>query len=140
MDAAEARARFGAARVAHLATAGLDAVPHVVVVCFALAGDTVYTAVDQKPKRTTRLRRLRNLAENPRASVLVDHYDDGDWSRLWWVRADGPARVIGVAEPERERAVALLAARYGQYRADRPAGPVVEVRVERFSGWSAAAR
>jgi PPOX class probable F420-dependent enzyme len=134
MDAAEARRRFSAARVARLATAGADGRPHLVPVCFAVEGDTVYSAVDDvKPKATMRLRRLANAAENPSVSLLVDHYDD-DWSALWWVRADGRARVLEAA-PD---AVALLAARYSQYRDAPPRGPVLAVDVERWAGWSAS--
>jgi PPOX class probable F420-dependent enzyme len=130
----DARARFAAARVARLATADAAGRPHLVPVCFAVAGDTVYSAVDEiKPKATLRLRRLRNVAENPAVSLLVDHYSD-DWSALWWVRADGHARVLEAA-PD---AIALLAARYSQYRDAPPAGPVLAVDVERWSGWSAS--
>jgi PPOX class probable F420-dependent enzyme len=134
---AEARRRFGSARVAHLATADARGVPHVVPVCFALEGDAVYTAIDSKPKRTTRLRRLRNLEENPHASLLVDFYDDADWSRLWWVRADGSGGEAGARE--RARGFELLAARYAQYRVDPPTGGVIVVRVERWTAWSASA-
>jgi PPOX class probable F420-dependent enzyme len=130
----DARARFAAARVARLATAGADGRPHLVPVCFAVDGDTVYSAVDEvKPKATLRLRRLRNVAENPAVSLLVDHYDD-DWSALWWVRADGRARVLS----DEPHAIALLAARYEQYRAQPPRGPVLAVDVERWAGWSAS--
>jgi PPOX class probable F420-dependent enzyme len=134
MDADEARRRFTAARVARLATAGADGRPHLVPVCFAVDGDTIYSAVDEiKPKATMRLRRLANVAENPSVSLLVDHYDD-DWSALWWVRADGRARVLEAA-PD---AVALLVARYSQYRDAPPGGPVLSVDVERWTGWSAS--
>ena len=134
MDADEARRRFAAARVARLATAGADGRPHLVPVCFAVEGDTVYSAVDDvKPKATMRLRRLANVAENPAVSLLVDHYDD-DWSALWWVRADGRARVLEAA-PD---AVALLVARYPQYRDAPPGGPVLAVHVQRWAGWSAS--
>ena len=130
----DARARFAAARVARLATVGADGRPHLVPVCFAVDGDTVYSAVDEvKPKATLRLRRLRNVAENPAVSLLVDHYDD-DWSALWWVRADGRARVLETA-PD---AIALLAARYPQYAEAPPGGPVIAVDVERWAGWSAS--
>jgi PPOX class probable F420-dependent enzyme len=130
----DARARFAAARVARLATAGADGRPHLVPVCFAVDGDTIYSAVDEiKPKVTLRLRRLRNVAENPAVSLLVDHYAD-DWSALWWVRADGRARVLEAA-PD---AIALLAARYPQYAEAPPRGPVLAVDVERWSGWSAS--
>jgi PPOX class probable F420-dependent enzyme len=134
MDADEARRRFSAARVARLATVGADGRPHLVPVCFAVDGDTIYSAVDEvKPKATMRLRRLANVAENPSVSLLVDHYDD-DWSALWWVRADGRARVLEAA-PD---AVALLVARYSQYRDSPPSGPVLAVDVERWAGWSAS--
>jgi PPOX class probable F420-dependent enzyme len=133
VDVAQARARFAAARVARLATAGADGRPHLVPICFAVAGDTVYSAVDDvKPKATRRLRRLANVAANPAVCLLADHYDE-DWSALWWVRADGRGRVLEDAPA----AIALLAERYEQYRAAPPAGPVLAVEVERWSGWSA---
>jgi PPOX class probable F420-dependent enzyme len=78
----EARRRFAAARVARLATADTAGQPHLVPFVFAVDGDTVYSAVDHKPKRTTALRRLANIAQNPAVALLVDHYDDGDWSGL----------------------------------------------------------
>jgi PPOX class probable F420-dependent enzyme len=130
----EARARFAAARVARLATMGPDG-PHLVPVCFAVDGDLIWTAIDAKPKRPGRLRRLRNIDERPAVALLADHYDDADWSALWWVRADGHARVHD-APPA--HALALLRERYVQYREQPPAGPAIEVRVERWSGWAAA--
>jgi len=81
------------ARVARLATVGADGNPHVVPICFALDGDTLYTAVDAKPKSTRALRRLANIRANPRVEVVIDHYED-DWTRLWWVRLAGRARVV----------------------------------------------
>jgi PPOX class probable F420-dependent enzyme len=138
MTAAEARRRFEAARVARLATADASSVPHLVPTVFALDGDTIYSAVDAKPKRTTALRRLANVIENPRASLLVDHYDDADWSALWWARADGLGRVAEAGDAQADRGLALLADRYAQYRTDPPAGPVLAIEVERWSGWSAA--
>jgi PPOX class probable F420-dependent enzyme len=134
VTADEARQRFAAARVARLATADLDGVPHLVAMTFAVVGNTIYSAVDHKPKRTTALRRLANVRANPAVSVLVDHYFD-DWSALWWARADGRARVL---EDGDEKAVAALVARYEQYRARPPGGAVLAVEVERWSGWSAA--
>ncbi|MEV7805230.1 TIGR03668 family PPOX class F420-dependent oxidoreductase [Microbispora sp. NPDC088329] len=98
---------------------------------------TVVTAVDHKPKSATDLRRLRDIRDNPRVCLLADHYED-DWERLWWVRADGHARVVE-GGPERERAVAWLVRKYAQYRERPPAGPAILVRVERWSGWSYAA-
>src|SRR5271155_1769102 len=99
---------------------------------FALHGETIYSAVDAKPKRTTALRRLANVAANPRVAVLVDHYDE-DWTALWWVRADGTGRVLGATAPEGRDALDLLATRYAQYRGRRPPGPVLAIDVERWS-------
>jgi PPOX class probable F420-dependent enzyme len=133
---AEARARLAEARVARLATADASGVPHLVPVTFALSGDALVIAVDHKPKRTWDLRRLRNIRENPRVAVLADHYSD-DWTRLWWVRADGFATVI---EDEAGRAdpVSLLVAKYPQYRETVPAGPVIAINLTAVSGWSYA--
>jgi PPOX class probable F420-dependent enzyme len=130
----EARRRFASASVARLATVGADGRPHVVPIVFAVEGDTIYSAVDQKPKRTTKLRRLANIEANPKVSVLVDHYED-DWQKLWWVRADGRAQVLDASEAN--EAIDRLAERYEQYVAERPAGPVLAIEVERWSGWSA---
>lgn len=131
----EARLRLGAARVARLATVSAGGRPHLVPVTFALDGDLVYTAVDAKPKTTTRLRRLSNIRANHRVAVLADHYDE-DWSALWWVRADGEASILddpaGMAGP-----AWLLADRYPQYRDNPPAGPVIAISVDRWTGWSA---
>jgi PPOX class probable F420-dependent enzyme len=132
---AEARERFSAARVARLASADVRGRPHLVPVVFAVDCDRIYSAVDAKPKRTTALRRLRNVAENPFVALLVDHYDDADWGALWWVRAEGRGRVLDVDAPEARRAVELLRARYPQQRV---VGAVLVVDVERWSGWSAA--
>ena len=147
VTAAEARSRFAAARVARLATAGTDGRPHLVPVVFAVSGDIVYSAVDAKPKRTTSLRRLANVRENPAVALLVDHYEDEDWGALWWVRADGRGRVLDPAgetpsgtgdDPaaeatEAHRAIELLRERYPQQEA---AGAVLAVDVERWTGWS----
>lgn len=137
MTGEEARERFAAARVARLATADAAGRPHLVPIVFALAGERVVSAVDAKPKRTTSLRRLANVRANPRVALLADHYED-DWSALWWVRADGRGRVLDVDEPEARAALAALAERYAPYRERPPAGPVLVVDVERWSGWRAA--
>ncbi|HMI70126.1 MAG TPA: TIGR03668 family PPOX class F420-dependent oxidoreductase, partial [Solirubrobacteraceae bacterium] len=124
------------ARVGRLATVRPDGRPHVVVCCFAVEGDRVWTAVDEKPKRTGgRLQRLENVRANPHASLLVDHYEE-DWERLWWVRVDGAAAVLEKGSEE-ERAIALLTARYPQYARARPGGPVIAIAIERITGWSA---
>jgi PPOX class probable F420-dependent enzyme len=135
MEAGDMRRRLEESRTGHLGTVGADAAPHVVPVCFVLEGNSIYFAVDSKPKRTRDLKRLRNIATNPRVTVLIDHYEE-DWRRLWWVRVDGLARVVA-DEDEIEMAIALLQRRYAQYREARPDGPVVAISIERLSGWSA---
>ena len=136
MDDAERRRRFAAARVARLATVDGTGRPHVVPMVFALVGDVVWSAVDAKPKTTHRLRRLANIEATGRASVLVDRYDD-DWAALWWVRVDGPASVFAPEDERARNGLDALVAKYPQYRADRPAGPVLAVRCEHWSSWSA---
>jgi PPOX class probable F420-dependent enzyme len=131
----DAAAMFAESPVAMLATAGSDAVPHVVPVVFAVHGDVVYTAVDAKRKSTRRLRRLANIEANPQVSLLVDHYED-DWSQLWWVRADGVAAIHYSGE-EMAAGYALLRRKYPQYQRIALDGPVVTVDVKRWSSWQA---
>jgi PPOX class probable F420-dependent enzyme len=132
----DARRRFASARVARLATVDVDGEPHLVPVVFAVEGNTVLMAVDAKPKRHRRLRRLRNIAVRPAVTLLVDHYDE-DWAALWWVRADGVAEVS--EEPSvLDRARRALARRYPQHCDQPPPGPAVVVDVRRWSGWAAA--
>ena len=130
------RLRLGAARVARLATADAEGRPHVVPIAFAHDDENLYFAVDDKPKRSRNLKRLRNIAGNPRVSVLVDHYED-DWTRLWWVRVDGAAHVLD-HDAEAQRAIDLLVRKYAQYARKRPQGPVVAIRIEHMTGWSPA--
>jgi PPOX class probable F420-dependent enzyme len=125
-------ADVAAAEVARLATVGRDGRPHVVPICFVVDGGTLYTAVDEKPKRTRRLRRLQNIEANPCVEVLIDHYEE-DWSRLWWVRLRGTARIV-----EDQHALDLLAAKYPQYRERPPAGPVIAVSIEERSEWTSS--
>jgi PPOX class probable F420-dependent enzyme len=126
-----AEAHFAQARTGHLATVTPEGRPHIVPVCFALHDAMVYTAVDAKPKARTALARLENVRATGRASVLVDHYEE-DWSNLWWVRVDGAAEVLQSA-----RAIDALAAKYEQYRAARPPGPVIAIAPERWRSWAA---
>jgi PPOX class probable F420-dependent enzyme len=126
---ATAEQRLAAARVGRLATVTADGRPHIVPVSFALAGGRIYTAVDAKPKSTRALKRLENVRATGRASLLVDHYEE-DWSRLWWVRVDGPAEIVDV-----QAALAALAAKYEQYRAAPPAGPAIAITPERWRSW-----
>ncbi len=131
----EARELFATARVARLATVRSDGAPHIVPVCFAVAEGIVYSAVDGKPKRTPALARLRNIGSEPRVALLADHYDD-DWARLWWVRLDGDARLVG-GTSERERALRALTERYAQYRDSPPQGAVIAVEPQGWLGWRA---
>jgi PPOX class probable F420-dependent enzyme len=130
---------FAAAPVAVLATVAADGQPHTVPVVFAVhrgdQGDVIYTAVDAKRKSTQRLRRLANIAANPRVSLLADHYDD-DWTQLWWARADGEAAVHPSGE-QMATGYALLRAKYVQYERVALNGPVVTVQVRRWSSWHA---
>ena len=137
----ECRRRLGAAASARLATVTPDGAPHIVPIVFALVEDRILSVVDAKPKSTTRLQRVVNLEHEPRASVLVDHYED-DWDRLWWVRADGTATVT--ADPtELADAVAVIARRHPQYLSapylsSSAPGPVIRIDVHRWVGWAAS--
>ena len=120
------------APVARLATIRPDGSPRVVPICFALDGDTLYSAVDEKPKRTRRLARLADIERDPRVEVLVDHYDEV-WARLWWVRLRGRARIVD----HDERALELLSAKYLQYREHPPRGPFIVVEIDERIEWPA---
>jgi PPOX class probable F420-dependent enzyme len=137
MDRLEARQRLGEARVGRLATADAGGVPHVVPFVFALDGDTLYWAVDEKPKRSRSIKRLANIQANPNVEVVVDRYTER-WDRLWWVRATGPARIVQEGAEE-GRAHLLLAAKYRQYRKQPPLGPVVAIEVARLTWWEGGA-
>ncbi len=123
-------------RVARLATLDADGRPHLVPITFVLAGETLYSAVDAKPKRSQTLRRIENARHRPNVTVLVDHYEDEDWTRLWWVRLRGRARVLDGGE-EAERALTLLAAKHDQYRHAPPGLPVLAIDIDEWRGWAA---
>lgn len=127
--------RFAHAPVARLATAAADGRPHLVPVVFALQDGIVYTAVDAKPKTTQRLKRLTNIESNPQVSLLVDRYD-ADWTRLWWVRADGIAAIHHDGEAM-HAGRDLLRAKYAQYQSVSLTGPVIAVVVRHWSSWHA---
>lgn len=128
---------LASSRVARLATVDAAGRPHIVPLVFAIndEGDRIYSAVDYKPKRTRQLKRLDNIAANPRVAVLADHYED-DWSRLWWVRVDGTAAVIETG-PLWEHAIAALADKYPQYRGHPPDGSAIVIAIDRITGWTA---
>jgi len=136
MDGPTARQHLLDARVARLATIDPRGKPHLVPVTFAVERDTIYFAVDSKPKRTTDLQRLRNIAANPSVCMLADHYEE-DWTHLWWVRVDGTARILEDAA-QAGHGLDLLAARYPQYQRARPQGAVVAISIDRISGWASA--
>ena len=129
------RRRVAAARVARLASVDPAGRLHVVPICFALDGETLVSAVDAKPKGSTRPQRLVNVRASPEVALLVDEYDE-DWNRLWWVRLRGRARVVE-EESAREDALALLAAKYPQYRDEPPPGPAIVVELTEWRGWAA---
>lgn len=137
MDRDEAWARVSSARVGRMATVTPEHRPHVVPFVFALAergSDRVaYWAVDRKPKRSTDLKRIRNLEENPAVEFVVDGYHE-DWERLWWVRCSGKARVV-VSETERRSALRALEDKYPQYGNGPPDGPVFAIDIEAIQGW-----
>jgi PPOX class probable F420-dependent enzyme len=134
MRADELRERVREARVGRLATLDAEGRPHLVPFCFAVEGDVLYSAVDEKPKRSKRVKRLENIRSRPDVAVLVDHYEE-DWTRLWWVRIDGTARVQEKGR-QRDHALTLLREKYEQYREGPPSGAVIAVHVERWRAWS----
>ncbi len=133
---AESERRFlDARRVGHLATVDWGGLPHVVPVCYAVEGETLYITIDQKPKRSDRkLQRLRNIEQNAAAAVTVDRYDE-DWSRLGWVMLRGRAEILSDG-PEHDNAQRVLRDRYHQLRAMELTGlPVIALRIERATSW-----
>jgi PPOX class probable F420-dependent enzyme len=140
MLSAEQAAFVTAQRVGRLATADADGNPHVVPVCFAVAEDSLYITIDEKPKRASGrpLKRLRNMIDNPSTAFVADHYDE-DWTRLGWVMLRGRAEIL-VDGAEHDRAQALLRERYPQYRDMQLVDlPVIAVRIERVTSWGALA-
>ena len=129
------RELVAAARVGRLATVSPDGRLHLVPICFVLEGQLLFSAVDEKPKRSRRLQRLENVRARPDVAVLVDHYEE-EWSRLWWVRLRGRGRVVEHGA-ELDSALALLAEKYDQYRQRPPEGPVLVIALEEWRGWSA---
>jgi PPOX class probable F420-dependent enzyme len=134
-EAEAIRERVRTAPVARLATTDPDGRSHLVPIVFVLDGQTLYSAVDAKPKRSRRLRRVANARERPDVTVLVDHYED-DWRRLWWVSLRG--RVLEAGE-EAERALRLLVEKYEQYRRELPGRPVLAVDILEWRSWDASA-
>lgn len=126
-----------AQRVGRLATVDADGMPHVVPVCYALVDGALYVVLDEKPKRVAAraLKRVRNILANPRAALVVDHYEDADWSRLGWVMARGQATIIETGE-EHAAALRALRRRYPQYRSmELDQSPMIALRIEKLTSW-----
>ena len=136
----QAIAKLRGARVGRLATVRPDGTPHVVPFVFTIVshGDELvaFWAVDAKPKTTHAIQRIKNIEASPSVEFVVDGYED-DWSRLWWVRVSGSARVVSSSD-ERTRAVAALGDKYPRYAATPPDGAVIAIEIDRVTGWSAA--
>jgi PPOX class probable F420-dependent enzyme len=134
MDESQMRSRVAEARVARVGTVDEQVCAHLVPIVFVIDGDTLYSATDAGSRP---VKRLRNLEQHPRASVLVDVYDE-DWSKVWWVRMLGRGRAIEDG-PEWDHARRLLWEKYPQFERVLPpdaAGPVMAVDVQQWSGWA----
>jgi PPOX class probable F420-dependent enzyme len=135
LDPAEARSRFAASPVLRLATASAEGQPHLVPCTFVIDHrGRIAIGIDNKPKSSMNLRRLANIRQNPRVSLIVDQYCD-DWTGLWWARADGSA-VIERSGEQHTAHWAQLASKYPQYRGQVLGGPVILVTVGSWSGWA----
>jgi PPOX class probable F420-dependent enzyme len=133
----EARAFLAGARIARLATVDAAGAPHVIPVCFALAAGRLYSVVDEKPKRTTHLARLRNIEANPNVALVVDRYEE-DWSQLAWVQVRGTARVLETGASY-DAGLRALGDKYEQYGAmDLEGRPMIEVTPARVTAWRAS--
>jgi len=128
------------ARIARLGTTGADGAVRLVPICFAVVNGSIVGAVDHKPKRTGQLRRLDDMVATGSATLLVDHYDDEDWSQLWWVRIRGCASVHQTDDEVAVAAVDALSAKYAQYRERRPTGDVYRIAMDEVRSWTAAPR
>jgi coenzyme F420-0:L-glutamate ligase/coenzyme F420-1:gamma-L-glutamate ligase len=125
-------------RVAHLATADASGAPHVVPICFTLLAETLYIAIDEKPKRGDfrRLRRLRNIAENPRVAIVADIYSDTDWSKLGFAMLRARARLVDPPGAEHARAIEALRDKYPQYREMAlEVRPVIAADIDTVTTW-----
>jgi PPOX class probable F420-dependent enzyme len=133
----DARALLEGARIARLATADAQGAPHVIPICFAIAGGRIYSVVDEKPKHTTRLARLRNIEANPNVALIIDRYEE-DWAQLAWVQLRGNAKVLEGGAGY-ERGLAALREKYQQYHQMDLAGrPLIEVTPVRVNSWRAS--
>ena len=137
----DVRAALESARHGYLSTASVEGDPHLQPVVFEIVGESIYIAVDEKPKTTLRLRRLTNIESNPKFALLVDHYDD-DWNQLWWVLLRGPACVLWPSQWDEQEAavvIAALRAKYSQYDSmGLEERPLLKLTPDRITRWSAS--
>jgi len=128
-----------AQRIGHLATTDADGEPHVIPVCYAYDGERFFIAIDEKPKQPGRtLKRVRNISETGRAALVIDRYDDTNWSRLAWLLVRGPAEMLTPSDPDHPRVVAVLRERYAQYGAmDLEHALLIALTPDRITGWGA---
>ena len=129
------------ARVGRLATTDASGQPLVLPICYAFDGRALYSAVDAKPKRRDPddLKRVRNIRENPKVSLVIDQYDE-DWSRLRWVILQGLADVVTTGE-DFAAAAELLLSKYPQYRTmglSREQGTMIRITPQRVLRWQYA--
>jgi len=121
------------ARRGYLATIGADGLPHVVPACFTWAGETIWTAIDGKPKTSQHLQRIEDIKANPKVTFVVDRWDE-DWSRLAWLQARGTAKILARGA-ETQRIVAALKSKYTQYSETPLEGPVIRIDVQKWVSW-----
>jgi len=137
----EVRGTLETARHGYLSTASAEGDPHLQPVVFQVVEDSVYIAIDEKPKTTLRLRRLTNIESNPRFALLIDNYDDS-WDRLWWILLRGPATVLWPSTwdaQEAEAAIAALRGKYSQYESmGLEERPLLKLTPDRVTRWSAS--
>ncbi len=137
----DVRATLESARHGYLSTASAEADPHLQPVVFQVVADSIYIAIDEKPKTTLRLRRLTNIESNPKFALLVDHYDD-DWNQLWWILLRGPAEVLWPSDWDQDEAsmvIARLREKYAQYRVmGLEERPLLKLTPDRVTRWSAS--
>ena len=137
----DVRNTLEAARHGYLSTASAEGDPHLQPVVFQVVADSVYIAIDEKPKTTLRLKRLTNIESNPRFALLIDNYDDS-WDRLWWILLRGPATVLWPSTwdvEEAEGAIAALRAKYPQYESmGLEERPLLKLMPDRVTRWSAS--
>jgi PPOX class probable F420-dependent enzyme len=122
-------------RVGRLGFLDDEGAPRVLPVTFAVAEGVIWSAIDQKPKRTGEPARLRFLRRDPRAALTVDRYSD-DWEQLALVQVLGSVRILDVSEGA--AGLAALSEKYEQYRDRPPPGPVLKLEPQRYLWWRAA--